>query len=259
MKERTNILEEFIKLGKNFLAWIVVFISLAIFFFTFGLKEITVSGAKLFLPFPTVFHSFSLRFFEFVKENLLPDGVELIVTDPLNAFLSQIIIALSLGFIFSLPFFLYKFIKFVSPALYLKERKVMRKVLFPSTALFFGGVLFAYWVLIPPTFRILYSFAEAIEAATYFTAKDFVVLLLGFSIGVGIMFLTPIFMALLSHIGLVKAEFWKDHWRYSTLFFLIFSAIITPGGSGITMLILFFPLLALYFLGYFLSLKKIIF
>jgi sec-independent protein translocase protein TatC len=73
---------------------------------------------------------------------------------------------------------------------------------------------------------------------------------------VGIMFLLPVFMVFLSFLGIVKPCFWKNNWRYALLIFLIFSAIITPDGTGITMIMLSAPLAGLYFLGTIVTMKK---
>ena len=229
--------------------------TITIFFFGFGLKQIEVLGKGLFLPVPTIY-SFSAQFFKYLKQSLLPSQVEIVVLNPLNAFLAQIMIALSLAFILTFPILLYRLIKFISPALYKKEKKAVSKVVIFSVILFISGCLFSYFILIPSTFKILYSFATVLEASPLFTAYEFVNLTFVLAIAVGIMFQIPIFMVFLSRLGLVSSGFWKNNCKYIFLGFLIFSAIITPDGTGVTMLILFFPLAGLYLLGYSLIPKK---
>ena len=247
--------DELKELGKSILLWFYFFVGLAVFFFGFGLKQIEILGRSFFLPLPTIY-SFASQFFRYLQENLLPSQVKVIVLNPLNAFLAQLIIALSLAFIFTFPLLLYRLIKYISPALYQQERKAVSKVVIPSVILFVLGCLFAYFILIPPTFKILYAFASSLGALPFFTAKDFVILTFVLTIVVGIMFQIPIFMVLLSRLGLVDANFWKKNWKFVFVGFLIFSAIITPDGTGVTMLILFLPLAGLYFLGYSLIPRK---
>ena len=86
-------------------------------------------------------------------------------------------------------------------------------------------------------------------AAPFFAIGEFVYSVLGLMLAVGIMFLLPIFMSILSWVGLIEAGFWKNNWKYAFLVFLIFSAIITPDGTGITMAILAIPLVGLYGIG----------
>jgi sec-independent protein translocase protein TatC len=245
-------LKEFLK---NILLWIYFFLGFAIFFFGFGLKQIEILGKGLFLPVPTIY-SFSSQFFKYLQQSLLPSQVEIVVLNPLNAFLAQIIIALSLSFILTFPILLYRLIKFISPALYEKEKKAVSKVVIFSVILFILGCFFSYFILTPSTFKILYSFATVLGASPLFTAYEFVSLTFVLVIAVGIMFQIPIFMVLLSNLGLVSSSFWKNNCKYIFLGFLIFSAIITPDGTGVTMLLLFFPLAGLYFIGYSLIPKK---
>jgi sec-independent protein translocase protein TatC len=243
------------ELLRGFLLWFYFFLGFTIFFSAFGLKKIIILEKNFSLPLPTI-HSFATQFFKHIQGELLPSQVEIIALNPLNAFLAQIIISLSLAFIFTFPLFLYEVIKFVSPGLYEKEKQAVSKVLFFSLALFFLGCLFSYFILVPSSFKILYSFATALEASSLFTAYDFVCLTFILIIVVGIMFQIPIFMLLLSRLGLVKASFWKNNCKFMFLGFLFFSAIITPDGTGVTMLLLFLPLAGLYYLGYFLAFQE---
>jgi sec-independent protein translocase protein TatC len=125
----------------------------------------------------------------------------------------------------------------------------LRKVLLPSAFLFPAGALFGYFVILPPTFKVLYGYAGSMGAKSFFTVSDFAVFVLGFTFACGIMFLLPVAMGILNSIGITNGSFWKRNWRYSFFIFLILSAIITPDGSGITMIMLSIPLMGLYFMG----------
>jgi len=56
-------------------------------------------------------------------------------------------------------------------------------------------------------------------------------------------------MIILSYLGIVSPDFWKDKWRQSFLILLIFCAIITPDQTGLTMTLLFVALATLYVVG----------
>jgi len=162
---------------------------------------------------------------------------------------------LLLAFIFTFPIFLYKIINYFSPGLYEKEKKTVFKILLPSTFLFIAGCFFAYFLLIPLTFKMLYSFAPVMDVLPLFSVDEFISWVIGLTAISGVMFLLPIFMAILSYLRIISPDFWKKNWRYAILFFLIVSAIITPDGTGITMIILSVPLSLLYFIGWGASLR----
>lgn len=234
---------------KNILYWIFSFVGFSFFFFLFGLKKIVVFGKSYFLPLPSE-NSFSVQIFNKIRQDLLPSGVQLVTTNPMSAFISQILLSMLLGFLLTTPLFIYKIIRYLRPALLLRERKAVLLSLFPLVFLFFSGCAFSYFFLIPATFKTLYPYAALIGAASFFSIDEFVYYVFGLMLAVGMMFLLPLFMVLLSFIGIIKAQFWGKNWRPACLVFLISSAIITPDGTGVTMIMLFLPLAALYFTGY---------
>ncbi len=209
----------------------------------------------MFLPAPSS-DSFTVIIFQKIVSDLIPEGVELVVTSPLEAFWAQISIAFFASFIITSPFLLYSLFKYLFPAFSKKEKTAVFKVLFPSVGLFFLGCVFSYYLLIPSTVEILYVYyVQTIGVTSFFALKEFVPFVLALIFGVGIVFMLPAFMVLLSFLGLVAPSFWKDNWKYSLLIFLVLSAIITPDGSGITMALLSVPLILLYGLGCLISKK----
>lgn len=234
---------------KHILSWIFYFVGFSFFFFLFGLKKVAIFEKNYFLPLPTE-NSFSVQVFNKIRQDLLPSDVQLVVTNPMSAFVSQILFSMLLSFLLTTPLFIYKIIMYLRPALLLHERKAVLWSLLPFVFLFFSGFAFSYFFLIPATFKILYPYATIIGAIPLFSIDEFIHYVFGLMFAVGLMFLFPIFMVLLSFMGIIEANFWRKNWRFAGLFFLISSAIITPDGTGITMMMLFLPEAALYFTGY---------
>lgn len=227
-----KMLNEFNVIIKHIFPWIAVFFISFILTFSLGLSS---------------------KFFLRIKHDLLPNGMQLIVTNPMNALLVQIEISLFLSFLISLPYLLYKIISYISPALYRHEKKTIIKAIIPSVSLFVMGALFAYFVLIPATFKIMNFYVLSAGVIPFFEINEFVSMVIAITLGTGIMFLLPVFMKILNMLGLVDKSFWIKNFKYALIVFLIFSAIITPDGTGITMLMLSLPLTFLYFVGYFFS------
>lgn len=239
---------------KSILYWVITFFGFSCFFFVFSLKKVAIWGREYYFLLPSE-RSFSVQVFNKVRQDLLPADVQLISTNPMSAFVSQVLLSMLLSFLLTFPFFIYKIITYIRPALLLHERKAVWWSLAPLTFLFLSGSLFSYFVLIPATFKMLYPYTTEIGAIPFFSINEFTYYVFGLIITVGTMFLLPLFMILLSFMGIINAGFWKKNWRHACLFFLVLSAIITPDGTGITMAILFFPLAILYFSGYFVAQK----
>ncbi len=235
---------------------LLVFVILTFFFFMVGLKEVNFLGKEMIVPYPQL-DSFSANIFRKMRDDLVPSGVTLMTTDPFSAFSAQIFISMCLSLITGLPFFLYRIITYLAPSLSGDEKKKIAKVWFPSLFLFLAGCAFSYTLLIPTVLNVLYKYPQALGADSFLNVGGFVFLSIGITIVIGLTFLLPAFMILLSSLGLIRRSFWKKNWRYAMIIFLIFSAIITPDGSGLTMILLVLPLSGLYFLGYALSPKEI--
>lgn len=193
--------------------------------------------------------SLATQLFTIMKTSLVPQSVSVIALDPLTPFIAPISIAFMTAFILSFPYLLFALARYISPALYEQERRSIFTLVISSVVLFLFGCVFAYTILIPSTFAILYSFAEPLGVTPFFSLDAFIKTVFGVTIATGIAFLVPIAMIILSFAGFVPVAFWRTHWRIATLVVLAFSAIITPDGSGVTMAILFVPLMLLYGLG----------
>ena len=240
------------EIKKTFVPWIILFFILTIFFFIFGLEKVEISGTQLILPVPSI-KSIPLQVLEKIRIDLLPDNIKLLVTNPFNVFLIQIQISLFLAFLFSLPLLLYNVIKYLSTALYKHEKQAIFKAVIPSVILFLIGCTFGYAVIIPLTLKLMDNYADVIGAATYFEIGEFVSFVLAAIISTGITFMLPIFMKVLNNLGIASREFWIKNFKYSLIVFVIFTAVITPDGTGITQVILTMILSALYFVGILLS------
>jgi len=218
---------------KIFIPWVYVFIVLSVVFFAFPIKS------------PLV-----INLLNTAQQELLPEDVDFIVTTPTTAFVAASWLSIMLSFIVTFPLLLFRFATYLSPALKANEKKSLLIIILPSFLLFLGGAVFTYKFIIPPTFNFLYGFADTVGALSFFAVDDFISLIFGLIMVGGFVFLLPIFMILLSKLGLIEANFWIRNAKVAVLSILIFTAIVTPDGSGITMLLLSTPIAVLYFTGY---------
>lgn len=233
---------------KGILHWTYAFIGFSLFFFIFGLHTVTIYGRNLMLPIFSE-DSFAVQFFKIIQHDFMPSGVTIIVTNPMSGFITQLEIAMTLAFISIFPLFLYKIMKYLSPALFEHEKRMIFKALILSSTLFMLGCLFAYYYMIPLTFKFMYPFTTALDVTPFFSLDAFMSWVIGILLATGLTFLLPIFMVILSFLRIVSPNFWRSKWRHALVCLLIFSAVITPDQTGITMIILFIPLIALYITG----------
>lgn len=244
---RETLFPEINEMIKSLFSWLVIFVFVGLFLFFFNIRG----------GFPIVStDSLSLTIFQKIYSDLVPSNIKLLVVNPLNVILIQIQVSLFFAFILSSPILIYKLVRYLSPALYRHEKKAVLESLVPSVALFILGTLFAYFLLVPMTLRIMNSYNLALNATTYFEINQFITFALVAILVSGVSFMLPIFMKTLSFLGIVNRRVWLANFKYSLIAIVIFTAIITPDGTGVTMLMLSLPLIFLYLLGCFLSMSE---
>lgn len=252
--ELQDILQHIEELRTRLIRIIATLLGIFLFCLLFRLKSFIFYEYKLYYPFPAIdniYNNISAQVFRKVKMDLVGNlKLEIIYTQIATPVIVQIQIALVLAIILGMPMIIYQLGKFISPALYEKEKKLILKITIPATILFILGCLFSYFFLTPFTINFLYGYGEALGISPYLTVDEFISFVLLFVLAFGFIFEMPIIMAGLTSLGIVKSNTYLEYWRYAIVGIIIFSAVITPDGSGITMLIVAFPMSVLYFGGY---------
>ncbi|AFU59668.1 TatC subunit of twin-arginine targeting system [Candidatus Nitrososphaera gargensis Ga9.2] len=224
-------------------------IIITVFAMTFDLRPVEVAGLPLAYPYPDPIHNISTRLTFYMQDTLLPEGVGLIQTAPGQAFFAQIYVSALIGLIASIPIIVREISAFISPAISTKTKIGVLNIFLPAVALFVTGLVFSYFVVIPFTLNFLYQYGEALNVATFLTINDFISFVMQFFLGFGVAFQLPIVMYGISMTDAVSPRFWRDNFRYAALILVIFGAIITPDGSGVTMWFVAGPMLVLYAAG----------
>jgi len=153
--------------------------------------------------------------------------------------------SISAGIVIAFPYILYEFWKFISPGLYEKERKYSKGFIIIASFLFFLGVLFGYYVIVPLTVNFLSSFKISDMVVNEFDIDSFISLVRSSVLAAGIIFELPIIIYFLTKIGLVTPAFLKKYRKYALVIVLILAAVITPPDIS-TQVIVAVPILILY-------------
>ena len=93
----------------------------------------------------------------------LPEPKPLNFSSMLEPFVAYLKLSAVGGLFLAAPVILYQIWKFVSPGLYLRERKLALPFVFVSTLLFVGGSTMAYGLVFPIGFRFFLDFAAGQE------------------------------------------------------------------------------------------------
>ncbi len=161
-------------------------------------------------------------------------------------------VSITVGFIISFPYVIWEFWRFISPGLYEKERKSAGSFIVISSLLFFLGVLFGYYVIVPFSVNFLgnYSVSDMIERNI--KIGSYISLLRSTVLASGLIFELPIIIYFLSKIGLVSPEFLRKYRRHALVLVLILAAVITPPDI-VSQIVVAIPVLLLYEVSIYIS------
>src|SRR3954470_16796514 len=175
-----------------------------------------------------------------------------LVTNPLDGIMTSISIAIYGGLLLTMPIATYQLYAFLIPAVSEQHHRSLRPLTLMIPGLFIVGVVFAWFLVVPPTIGFLVGYND--QAFSYqLRAKDYVQFVLLTLLAMGIVFEMPAVMLVLARLRIMSSALMRRHWRASIVALAVL-AMLLPGVDPISFIVEFIPLLALYGLSYFIVL-----
>jgi sec-independent protein translocase protein TatC len=166
--------------------------------------------------------------------------------EPLMVYLK---VAMYGGIFLAVPWVLFQLWQFIAPGLYKRERSVVVPFLVSGTALFYGGALFCFFVIMPAAFPAMAAIANDASLSPVLTMSEQLSLVLGMLLGFGIVFEVPVIIAFLAMIGLVNWRWLAKYRRIAIVVNVTLAAIITPTGDPLNLAFMAVPMILFYEIG----------
>jgi sec-independent protein translocase protein TatC len=175
----------------------------------------------------------------------LPKGQTLIYTEPTEALMLYLKMALLAGILIATPGVMSQVWLFVAPGLYANEKKLAIPFVLMSSFFFVVGAAFSHYVVFPLTWKFFLSFSS--KDLTFMPRIEpafglYVKLLLTF----GLIFQMPTIVLFLARMGIVTAKFLIKNFKYAILINFIIGAVLSPGTDPVGQLLLAAPMCLLY-------------
>ncbi|MEA1927128.1 MAG: twin-arginine translocase subunit TatC [Candidatus Auribacterota bacterium] len=164
---------------------------------------------------------------------------------PPEVFLMSMKLSLLIGFIVGLPLILYFIGNFLLPALKNREKKYLVPAFSIGGGLFFSGVLFAYWVVLPLSLKFFWNYTERLAIRPEWTLEHYLSLAGKLLIGFGLVFELPVVILLLAFLGIIDYDTLRRKRAYVVVIIFILAALLTPP-DVITQVMMAIPLLILF-------------
>lgn len=168
---------------------------------------------------------------------------------PAEAFFIYVKVALLSGALVASPVIFYQVWAFFLPALTAREKAILGIVVPASVLLFFCGMAFAYFFVLPIGIKFFLGFAtEGLQPLLSMESYiDFVTM---FLLPFGLIFELPLLIIVLSKIGILNSERLRKSRRYVILGIFVFAAILTPPDI-VSQTLMAVPMVLLYEASYF--------
>lgn len=179
----------------------------------------------------------------------IPDGaVSTINTGVVSPTAAPIKIIMVLSIIIAIPIILHQLWRFIAPGLYKSEKALAAPLLLSTVFLFYCGMAFAYFALVPAILNFSYYFAELLGQNWQPEVGDIISFLVTQFLLVGMAFEVPVATFLLVKAGIITVERLKKSRAYVLLGVLVLGMVLTPP-DVFSQILLAAPMYALYELG----------
>ena len=249
MSELDGINQHLEELRKRLVRIVIVIGGISVFLLMFHAEPFQINQLTLYYPTIEPTHNIAAQITNQMRIMLVPENVDLIQTAPGQAFFAQMYVAALVGVVVGMPVIIKELVGFIKPALKENEINVSRSISLPALGLFIAGCVFSYNFVIPYMLDFLYRYGEGAGLITFLNVMEFVTFVLQFLLAFGFSFQLPLVMYAVSASGMVDADFWRKNIRYAIVIIVIFGAIITPDGTGVTMMFVAGPMIGLYAAG----------
>ena len=189
----------------------------------------------------------SFTFYQQIFDILIrpAQGINLIFIEMTEMLGTIMRVCLVSGIILAMPYLTYQLIMFVSPALTVREKRYIYLGLPWIALMFAAGVIFTYFILLPPAIKFLTTFGSDI-ATPQIKVGNYISIVTRLLLAVGLVFEMPVVTTFLARLGIVKAKWLADKRKIALILAFILAAIITPTFDPINQSLVAIPLIILY-------------
>ncbi len=165
------------------------------------------------------------------------------LTDPIFAFMN---FALVLSFVVVLPYIFHELYGFVTPGLYKREKKVVRKYTLPFAGLFAAGAIFGIVVVTKIVLRVLLTFYAPVNLAPLLPLNSFIGLIVFIPAVTGLAFTFPVYLVPLVELKVLSVRQLSSARKWVYILVALAVGIVNPDPTFISSIPIIVPIYLLY-------------
>ncbi len=165
---------------------------------------------------------------------------------PTETFMLSMKLAFFAGIVVAFPLLLMFILQFVLPGLHHNERKVLWPAMGIGFGLFLGGVMFAYFFVLPRALLFFYDWSGDLGVSNDWRIGEYISFATQFTLLFGLSFELPVVVMVLVKLGLLTYDSMARTRTYAIVAIYVAAAVITPTPDIMTLNLMALPMLFLY-------------
>lgn len=195
--------------------------------------------------------NFSDFILEFIARPFAKSGNRLNIFTLTEGFIIRLKTSALSALLISLPLIIFHLWRYVAPAISVQEKKGTRWVVFFSLIMFYAGVTFVFFIVIPYSITVLLGFVDKNMSAVI-GANDYLGFIFIFCAGMGVLFQLPVVVMLLTKADMLSPQYLIAKRRYAIVIIWIMAAVVTPP-EVLSQALVAIPVMGLYELSIIIS------
>jgi len=154
-----------------------------------------------------------------------------------------------LAILFSVPLLLYILWGFVAPAVEVGMERYGKFMIVFATLLFWSGLALCWFTVFENFLKVFLVMFQPPDIDTKLPIDEYYDVFFNIHLIFGLSFELPVVLILLGRLGLVTSNYLLAKWRETIVILSVFAAVLSPGPDVFSMMMLFAPLLVLFFVS----------
>jgi len=197
-------------------------------------------------PFTFIYEPLIFWIIRTSQDIFLPDEAKVFVSSITAPFFVLIQVAFMFSLVITVPYAIIEIYKYIAPALYKHEKRIIKKYMIPFGILYIIGIIFSILVVLPLTFRWTFYFFKIMGIEMWINLNDFINIIFLIPILGGLFFCLPIFILPLIELGVLKTKTLSKNRILIYLIIAFILGLISPDPTFLSLIPILIPIYILY-------------
>jgi len=207
-------------------------------------SKILITLLMLIIITPIAFY-FSDILLYYINKPFIESGNKLNIFTLMGGFMLKFKISVAAALFMLAPFIIYQIWSLIVPSLNRSNRMFSRLTIIAAVILFYSGVCFVFFLLLPAAIKVMLSFVGKDMLSTI-GADNYLSFILFFSLSMGVLFEVPVIVLVLTRMGIVSPAMLSGKRKYAIVIIWIIAAVITPQPDPLSQAMVGVPLMIIY-------------